>query len=118
MFVHLLRRSRFFVCFYGDSIVETELYAKNFQIKCKENKAVFTIEIIEKGLDFIKYQTLRKEELDTFVIEDSFIVRKFIRFLEQHPEIKFFNLQIVNSDFKIRIKQVKVKSASLYLFTY
>lgn len=105
-----LRSTKFFIVFYGDEISEKEYYAKKMAVTVVDTTAVFTMELLEL-LDAKSFLN-DASSFDTFVLDDSFLIKKIVSFLKNNSEIKFFSLKIRETNFrisKIKIDGTKVR---------
>jgi hypothetical protein len=113
----ILRKSKFFTCFFGDGISEKDFYGKNFSIACSDSIATFSFELI-KGLD---YKSFEEEQLyfDTFIVEDVYLVNKTIRFLKENSDLKYFKLSVIGAVLlEVRVARIKFDSGKLLLHTF
>lgn len=102
--VRLLRKSKFYACFYGDAVAEKEFYAKELCVSFEGESAVFSLRLMQL-LDVASFAG-EAENFDTFVFENNFVVSELIAFLQEFPHIKFFKLQ-VNAK-KYAIAKIKI----------
>ncbi|MFC2127627.1 hypothetical protein ACFLRU_04525 [Bacteroidota bacterium] len=115
--VQVLRGSKCFAFFYGDSVSEKDFYIKNFKVSFSEDLAVFEFDLM-KLLDFSLFEET-KFLFDTFIIEDEFLQKKIISFLKEHKEIRFFKLQInTKTLFKRRIARIKFQEKKVQFLLF
>jgi hypothetical protein len=102
--VRPLRKSKFYACFYGDAVAEKEFYAKELCVSFEGESAVFSLQLMQL-LDVASFAG-EAENFDTFVLEDRFLVAALVRFLQKHPELKFYKLHI--NAHQYRISRLKI----------
>lgn len=85
-----LRTTKFFAVFFGDSLVEKEIYARSFEVAMHHNNAVFSLKILS-GLDAASVLE-NLAYLDTFVLEDAFLCSKMAAFLQAHSKLNQLKL--------------------------
>jgi hypothetical protein len=94
-----LRKSKFYACFYGDAVPEKEFYGKDLCVSFEGESAVFSLRLMQL-LDVASFTT-EAENFDTFVLENRLLVAALVRFLQGHPELKFYKLHINAQQYRI-----------------
>jgi hypothetical protein len=110
-----LRTTKFFAVFFGDSLVEKEIYARSFEVEMNHKKAVFSLKILS-GLDADSVLE-NFAYLDTFVLEDAFLCSKMASFLQAHPKLNQLKL-VFRGHPKARFKIARVKFQKTRVFLY
>lgn len=113
----VLRSSKCFACFYGDSVSEKDFYIKNFTVKTSEKEAVFAFHLM-RNLDYQLFEK-SKNQFDTFSIEDGFLTKKVVLFLKENTSIRFFKLHIISkTTFVVRLAKIKIGEKRVVLSVF
>ncbi|WP_152287350.1 hypothetical protein [Flavicella marina] len=108
----LIKRSRFAFYAFGDSVSEKDFEASEFQVLLSENKVVFEFKL-HKKLDYFFFYD-EKKYYDTYVFEESFVMKKIISVLEKVPEVEYYKLRIIDTTvFESNLTTIKVQSNAI-----
>lgn len=115
--VHQLKKGKFLVVFYGDSVSDLELYGKNLRVEILGSEAFFCLEISEE-MD-IKRLRNHPELLDTFVFEGTIISRRTAELLKENPSVKKVKLQLSSAaDALYHVKRLKLQKNQVVFSTH
>ncbi|MGY5353119.1 hypothetical protein ACXGQW_11295 [Wenyingzhuangia sp. IMCC45533] len=101
----LIRSSKFYGFCYADEISEKEFFAKNFEANIEDEFLILSFTFV-KGLD----KALIEKNVGSyrfFEIEDTYIMNKVVKVLNEFPAIRKVQLHIKNS-FVTKVKHLKI----------
>ena len=113
----LVRKSNFVFHAYGDAVAEKDFEASNFYVDIDNKTAVFKFKL-KKKLDYAFFEK-DKLSFDTFLFEDSYVVKKLILFLTDNTSLKYFKLSIDSGKlFEIVLSKIKVSNKEIYFQSF
>lgn len=108
----LIKRSSFSFYAFGDSAPERDFTARNFTFFTKGDTAYFSFELM-KNLDYFFFIS-DKQDYDTYVFEESFVIKKIISILEKGIEYHHYKLQIKSDTvFELNLSNIKVQTNAI-----
>lgn len=115
--MQLLRATKFFAIFYGDTVAEKQFFAKNCTVTIEGQNCLLRMELV-MGLDYDLFESY-KFDFDTFVIEDNYLSKKLTAFLKANPKLKNFKLAIAaKTELQLRIGHLKLRNNEVYISSY
>ncbi len=116
--MELIRATKFFATFYGDTISEKQFFAKNCTATMDEKVCQIRIELIP-GLDYDVFES-NKDDFDTFEFQDKFLTNKFTDFLKVNTQLEKFTLILVAEklEYQVRLQRIKLRNESVVTYTY
>ncbi|MDG1804804.1 hypothetical protein [Flavicella sp.] len=113
----LVKKSNFVFHAFGDAVAEKDFEADNFYIVVEEETAIFKMKL-KKKLDHAFFER-EKFSFDTFLFEDTYVVKKLISFLQNYTDIKYYKLSIDSGEiFQIVLTKIKVSNEGIYFQSF
>lgn len=104
---YLIKRSSFTFFAFGDSVSEKDFEGKEFKAYVSENKVVFQLKL-QKKLDYYFFYD-EKKYYDTYVFDESFVIKKVIDFLEDSKEYDQYCFRILDRDSEVNLNLTTIK---------
>ena len=113
----LVKKSNFVFHAFGDAVAEKDFEAGNFYIELERDTAVFKMKL-KKKLDHAFFER-DKLFFDTFLFEDSYVIKKLISFLQNNTGIKYYKLSIESDElFQLVLTKIKVSKRGIYFQSF
>jgi hypothetical protein len=113
----LVKKTNFVFHAFGDAIAEKDFEADNFYIEVEHETAIFKMKL-KKKLDHTFFEG-DKFSLDTFLFEDTYVVKKITSFLQRNTGVKYYKLSINSGEFfQVVLTKIKVSNEGIYFQSF